>query len=280
MEVVEENIFDRVCSIDNLNEANIEARKNKKKKDVLPYGIRVFDKRNVDNCLLIKLHEDLVNFRYVNPPYKIERRKTDHKWRDLYKIYYYPGNILHHAIMRVISPYLIKWMSTHTFAGIEGRGTTQAADMLKSYLQDVEGTKFFLQEDVVKFYQTGDQDVIVDCLGQRFKDERFMRLMSQVIHHTPSGMQIGFFISQLIMNYLYTPVDNLVVNDMECEYYVRFCDDMVTLSDDKYKLIRIHEAIKDMVENVFHQKLHEPILARVGYEVKNENNHRKRRRGC
>lgn len=272
-------IFDQICTLDNLIQADLEARKNKKHFGVYPYGIRVFDKNNVDNCLLKQLLWQLETETYENQPYTIERRKTDRKWRDLYKVNYYPTHILHHAVMRVIYPYLTARMTRHSFAGTEGKGTTQAADLLKSYLKDKEGTKYFLQEDVCKFYPTIDQDVALSIFSRVFKDRKFLRLMDKLLHHTPSGLQIGFYISQLTANYMYTLVDRLITEKLGAKYYVRFCDDMVILSNDRYFLLKVHKEIKDLVEKVFHQKIHDDyILSRIGYELRNDT-HRKRQRG-
>lgn len=274
------HIFERICMLENLIAADEEARKNKKHFGKYPYGIRVFDKNNVDNCLLKQLLWHLETETYENQPYTVEHRKTDHKWRDLYKANYYPTHILQHAVMRVIYPYLIARMTRHSFAGIEGKGTTQAADLLKEYLKDKEGTKFYLQEDVCKFYPTTDQDVAISMLARIFKDKKFLRLMDKLLHHTPYGLQIGFFISQLIVNYIYTIVDRIVTEKMGAKYYVRFCDDMIVLSDDRYFLQRVHEAIKETVENIFHQKLHEDyVLARIGSELKYDTYRRRRQRG-
>lgn len=274
------HIFEKICTLDNLIEADREARKNKRHSGQYPYGIRVFDKKNVDNCLLKQLLWQLETETYENQPYVIERRKTDHKWRDLYKVNYYPTHILHHAVMRIIYPYLTARMTRHSFAGIEGRGTTQAADLIKKYLKDKDGTKFYLQEDVCKFYPTMDQDVAVSMFSRVFKDKKFLRLMDKLLHHTPNGLQIGFFISQLTANYLYTVIDRVVTEHMGAKYYVRFCDDMVVLSDDRYFLQRVHEAIKETVENIFHQRIHDDyVLSRVGYELKDDIHRRKRRRG-
>ena len=273
-------IFEQICSMDNLIAADQEARKNKKHSGQYPYGIRVFDKQNIDNCLLIELQHQLLTETFENQPYKIEHRKTDHKWRNLYKVNYYPTHILHHAVMRVISPYLISRMTHHCYAGIEKKGTTQAADALKSYLKDCEGTKFYLQEDICKFYPTIDQNVAVDMMKRIFKDKKFIRLIEKLLHHTPQGLQIGFYISQLIANYMYTLVDRVITEKMGAKYYVRFCDDMVILHHDKYFLQKVHQSIQSMVEDVFHQQLHaDYILSRVGYELKNDKTKRHRHRG-
>lgn len=260
-------IFEEICSIENLEAADREARKKKRKKGRYPYGIRIFDKKNVNNRLLLELREQLVNETYENQPYTVERRLTDRKVRDLYKVNYYPTHILHHAVMRVISPYLIARMTRHSYAGIEKKGTTQAADEVKRCLMDRKGTKFYLQEDVKKFYPTIDQDVALKMLTRVFRDEKFLRLADKMLHHTPEGLQIGFYISQLMANYMYTLVDRVVTEQMRAKYYVRFCDDMVVMHHDKYFLKRVHKAIKRTVEQEFNQKLHDDFVwSRVGNE--------------
>lgn len=262
-------IFEKICSMENLIAADVEARRYKKHGGKYPYGVRVFDKLNTGNKLLEELRMQLLSGTYENQPYRVERRMTDRKWRDLYKVNYYPTHILHHAVMRVISPYLIARMTRHCYAGIKDKGTSQAFKEVKRLLRDKDGSKFYLQEDVKKFYPTIDQDVAVKMIGRVFKDKKFMLLIDKLLHHTTGGLQIGFYISQLMANYMYTIVDRVVTEKMKVKNYVRFCDDMVVMSDDRFLLARVHEAIKDTVENVFHQTLHEGnVLSRIGDERK------------
>ena len=95
------NIYSKICAIDNLIEADKKARKGK----LQSIGVRIHDRNREANILA--LHEALINKTYKTSNYHtfiIHEPKE----REIYQLPYYPDRIVHHAIMNILEPI---WMS-------------------------------------------------------------------------------------------------------------------------------------------------------------------------
>lgn len=236
------NIFNDIVDFNNLIEADKKARLNKKRK----YGINRFDKHAHRN--LLKLQKDLIEGTYKTSKYDIFTIIADrgHKEREIYRLPYFPDRIAHHAIMRVIEPYLIKRFTADTYSCIKGRGIHLAAKKLKHVLkEDPVNTKYCLKIDVRKFFPSINQDVMMDQFRLVFKDKKFLDLMSEIIYSTDKGLPIGNYISQFAANLYLTWFDRYVKQDLKIKHYFRYCDDMVFLASTKEEL---HEAFSKIVQ--------------------------------
>lgn len=263
-------LYEQIYNIDNLIEAEGKARRNKKKNGHLPFGIKRFDKHKMQ--YLEELQKSLREETFKTSEYKIMTIKADHgKIREIFKLPYFPDRILHHAILNVIAPYLTKFMIYDSYACVEGKGTTFGVKRVQEALKDRKGTQWFLKLDIKKFYPTIDQDVTMKLLARRFKDKRLLSLLDEIIRSTSPGLPIGLYTSQPLANYILSPMDHYIKEVLRVKYYFRYCDDMVFLSDSKEKLLEVYKAVKEIIENKYHQKLHDNyILSRVGEPIYNE----------
>lgn len=88
-------LHDKLCTIENIEVADDNARKNKNKK----YGINKHDKnRQYENEDLV---DKLFNLKYKTSKYSLYKI-YEPKERIIYRLPYYPDRIAHHAIMNVI----------------------------------------------------------------------------------------------------------------------------------------------------------------------------------
>lgn len=273
-------IYEQIIDMDNLINAEREARRNKKKNGMLPYGIKCFDE-NKDE-LLNRLHKMLINETFKTSDYKIMTMKADHgKIREIYKLPYFPDRILHHAIIRVIEPYLNKTMIYDSYACIKGKGTMFGVKRLQEALKNRNETEWFLKLDIKKFYPTIDHDVTMLLLRRIFKDEKLLSLLEEIIRSTPKGLPIGLYTSQPIANFILSKMDHIIKEEIKIKYYFRYCDDMVLLSDSKEKLQDAYSKIKEIIETKYHQQLHDNyILSRVGEPIYNEKIQRNNKRSA
>lgn len=139
------DIFDKICTIDNVNLADDNARKGKCKQ----YGVVKHDKnRLIENEILV---EELYNLAYKTSKYRTSKI-YEPKERLLYKLPYYPDRITHHAIMNILEPIWTKIFIKHTYSCLKGRGIHKLNKDLKSALKDIEGTTYCLKLDIKKFY--------------------------------------------------------------------------------------------------------------------------------
>lgn len=87
-------LHDKLCTIENIEVADDNARKNKNKK----YGINKHDKnRQYENEDLV---DKLFNLKYKTSKYSLYKI-YEPKERIIYKLPYYPDRIAHHAIHRL-----------------------------------------------------------------------------------------------------------------------------------------------------------------------------------
>lgn len=87
-------LHDKLCTIENIEVADDNARKNKNKK----YGINKHDKnRQYENEDLV---DKLFNLKYKTSKYSLYKI-YEPKERIIYRLPYYPDRIAHHAIMNM-----------------------------------------------------------------------------------------------------------------------------------------------------------------------------------
>lgn len=91
------NLFEKICSLDNIREAERKARKGKSKTK----GVRLFDKDPENN--LLKLQKQLTDLTFRTSEYSVFTI-YEPKERVVYRLPYYPDRIVHHAIMNILEP--------------------------------------------------------------------------------------------------------------------------------------------------------------------------------
>ena len=88
-------LYEKIYSIENLNLADIRARKGKGKS----FGVKKHDKNKDEN--INNLHLLLKDKTFKTSQYKVFTI-FDPKEREIYQLPYYPDRIVHHAIMNVL----------------------------------------------------------------------------------------------------------------------------------------------------------------------------------
>lgn len=179
------NILEKIASWENLLSADREAQAGKTK--MSRYIRRHNERRDEDLKMLQKMILD-GTFKTSQYTHMVIHNDSG-KDRDIYKLPYFPDRVLHHAIMRAIDPMLNNSMIYHTFACIKGKGlhfgVREAKKMLKR-----ENTAWCVKTDFKKFYQSTPHDVVMRELRKKFKDEKFLLLMDNIIRSYDSGPEI------------------------------------------------------------------------------------------
>lgn len=133
------NLYEKICSIENLQLADEKARKGK----LRTYGVIEHDKKREAN--LLKLRETLLNGTFHTSKYDVFTI-YEPKEREIYRLPYFPDRILHHAIMNVLEPIWVSTFTADTYSCIKNRGIHAAAKKVKQALrEDPEGTTFCLK---------------------------------------------------------------------------------------------------------------------------------------
>lgn len=234
-----DNIFSRICSMENLEKADAIARIGKTHRG----EIRDFDKNR--DQLLQELHETLLAGNFHTGEYKT-KEIFDPKHRLICWLPYYQDRIVHQAILNVCGPIWRKVFTRDTYACIKGRGTHAARRRLKEMLsRDPKGTRYCLKVDVHHFYQSIDHDKLMEVVEHKIKDARALALIREIVDSWKEGLPLGSSPSQQLANlFLSYKVDHAMKEHHHVKYMVRYMDDIVFLSGSKDELRRILEVLK------------------------------------
>lgn len=230
------NLYDKICSIENLTMADEKARRGKLKS----YGVKKHDKSREEN--IKKLHRALLNGSFKTSPYFIFRIREP-KEREIYRLPYFPDRIVHHAIMNIMEPIWIKTLTADTYSCIPNKGIHALVKKLKSDLKDVSGTKYCLKLDIKKYYPSINHDILKQIVRRKLKDARLLKLLDEIIDSAP-GVPIGNYLSQYFANLYLAYFDHHIKEFKRVKYYYRYADDIVILSDDKRVLNELFYYIK------------------------------------
>lgn len=230
------NLFEQIISIDNLEAADVIARRGKKKQ----YGIQLHDQDKEMN--IWKLHCRLADRLYQTSKYTTFT-VYEPKERLVYRLPYYPDRIAHHAIMNVLEPIFVSSFIAQSYSCIKGRGIHGAARALKVALRNVPDTLYCLKLDITKFYPSVDHQILKQLLCRKFKDRGLLWLLDEIIDSAP-GLPIGNYLSQYLANFYLTGFDHWLKEVKGVQYYFRYADDLVILSDDKAELHQLLSEIR------------------------------------
>lgn len=157
-----------------------------------------------------------------------------------------------HAVMSVVDEHLKRRFIRTTSASIKGRGMHD----LKSYIErdlheHPDETRFCYKFDISKFYESVNQQSIIDCVRCIFKDEKLIVILERFIRMMPSGVSIGLRSSQGLCNLLLSVhLDHVLKDGLGVSFYYRYCDDGVVLAGTKEELWRIRGIVHNLVESI------------------------------
>jgi RNA-directed DNA polymerase len=229
------NLYEKICSIENLMLADSIARKGKLKQP----GVIEHDRNQEGN--IQQLHEMLVNKTYQTSQYTTFTI-YEPKERVIFRLPYFPDRITHHAVMNILEPLFVSTFTADTYSCIKGRGIHAAANAVMDSLRDHSGTIYCLKLDIRKFYPNVDHAILKQLLRRKIKDQDLLWLLDGIID-SADGLPIGNYLSQYFANFYLTYFDHWMKEDRHVKYYFRYVDDMVILSDSKSYL---HQLLSDI----------------------------------
>lgn len=234
-------IYDKICTMENLYEAHMNARKDK----LFYREVQMVDAD--PEYYLGMIQEMLLNESYKVSEYTVSIINDKGKERELAKLPYFPDRIIQWAIMLQVEHVFMEIFCTHTCASIKGRGISKAQDLLHEYLEDTEGTAYCLKVDVSKFYPSIDHEILKSLLQKKFKDKKLLNLLFKIIDSAPGekGVPIGSYLSQYLANFYLAYFDHYMKEELHLKYVVRYMDDIVILSDSKEELHRVRKLMDE-----------------------------------
>lgn len=249
--------YEDIISLENILAAWKEFAAGKRRKP----DVQAFQSQLMDN--LLELHEELKAGTYRHGGYKAFKI-SDPKPRDIHKATV-RDRLLHHAIYRVLYPLLDRTWISDSFSCRDGKGTHRAMDRYRTFFNKVSKnhtrTCWVLQCDVRKFFASIDHEILLDIFSRRIPDTRVQQLIRSVVVSFDSGapgvgLPLGNLTSQMLVNLYMNEFDQYMKHRIRAQYYIRYADDFVILSESRAWLESILPEIRKFLGERLHLSLH------------------------
>ena len=257
------NVFDEVCSFENLWLAYRRARRGKRYDE----PAACFDFRAEDRILQLgtELREGMYSpgayhHFWIHEP---KRRKISAApFRD---------RVVHHAVVNVLEPFYEARFSASSYACRRGKGTHAAMERAH---WGVRNCRWMLKGDIVKFFPSVDHAVLKSVLWRHVADPRLGDLIEKLIDSgrgildeerqpcwfagddllAPAerycGLPIGNLTSQFFANVLLNELDQYVHRSIRPRDYVRYSDDFILFDHDKEKLADARDRLAEFTDGL------------------------------
>lgn len=174
------------------------------------------------------------------------RRRYDtsaRKWRVTNEPAQWPDQYIHHALVRVLMPVMMRGMDPYCCGSIRGRGTLMGKKAIERWMRkDPKGTRYCMSLDIHHFYDSLQPAVVLDRMRQLVKDRRVLELIERV---TKDGILIGAYPSQWFANTTLQPLDHLIrEGGYGVAHYMRYMDNFTIFGPNKRKLRKLRAVIE------------------------------------
>lgn len=165
------------------------------------------------------------------------------KWRTVSEPVQWPDQYVHHALIQVLEPVMMRGMDNYCCGSIKKRGPLYAKKAIEKWMvHDRKGTHYGFCGDIKHFYDSLTPEVVMTRMRQLIKDHRVMDLIQRVIE---DGIMIGAYTSQWFANTVLQPLDMMIRQSGLCSHYVRYMDNLTVFGKNKRKLRRLKQKIEE-----------------------------------
>lgn len=161
----------------------------------------------------------------------------------------YDEQVLHHALVNVLEPIILKGIYFHAYGSLPNRGAHGAKKYIEKWIKhDPRNCKYFLKMDIKQFFASVPHDLLSEHIRKYIHDEKYLDILFRVLNSTGIGLPLGFHTSHWLANWYLQGLDRYIKQELRVKYYIRYMDDMIIFGANKRKL---HKARQE-IENYLH----------------------------
>jgi len=228
---------------------------------------------------IFQLQEDLTTFQYLHAPYD-QFYVTDPKQRRISKASV-RDRLVHQVVYDVLNEALDEKFIFHSLSSRLGKGThigvSQLHQMIKKVSKNGKLPCYALKMDIRRFFDTIDHQILKILLRKNIQDEKAMGLIDAIIDSFRVndgvtgniGIPLGNVTSQLFANLYLNELDDFVKQTLREKYYLRYSDDFIILSNDRFHLKNLIDAIRKFLAENLRLELHpkKVIIRKLGQGI-------------
>lgn len=255
------NLYDELCSFENLCRAFRKAKRNKKPtRQILEFSVHVEKE-------LLQLKHELETMTYEPQPLK-HFVVRDPKTR-LISASHFRDRVVHHAVCNIIDPIFDKTFISDSYANRRRKGTLAAVLKFDDYKRSISGNGkllskakdnnqiygYVLKADIRHYFDTVDHEILMNIISRKIKDQKVLWLVKKIIDNhdceiPDKGMPIGNMTSQFFANVYLNELDYFVKHKLKAKRYIRYVDDFVILDGSKEKLEFYKSEINEFLKTI------------------------------
>ena len=177
------NLWESLCSYENLDLAFRKARKRKTKKEY----VQQFE-QNLHNNLQ-QLRIELLMHCYQPHPLKTFIVR-DPKTRKISKAEF-RDRVIHHVLCNILEPIFDKTFIYDSYANRKGKGTLKAIQRFDQFKRKIYNKKkrqgYVFKADIKHYFQEIDHQILLDMIVHKVQDKSVIWLIKQIIANQPNG---------------------------------------------------------------------------------------------
>ena len=250
----QQNLFERICSIQELERAFKAVKRNGGAPGVDGVSIEEFESRLSRE--LTQLKKDIESWNYQpSPVRRVEIPKPGNAGVRLLGIPTVRDRILHASIKAVLEPIFEAVFSEHSYGFRPGRNQRQAVEAAQKIVQS--GKEYVVDIDLSKFFDRIHHDRLINRLKLQVADKRVLRLIGIILRSgimqdglvepSTEGSVQGSPLSPLLSNIVLDELDKeLERRELE---FCRFADDSNIFVKSQKAAERVMQTVSKFIEN-------------------------------
>lgn len=242
-------LWEKFIDRDNIKLAIKEVNKTHRSKFGKPNKVVLWVETNLEECVnnLIGIVSD-ENFKPSPTKHKTIWDNSAMKYREIDEPPLWPDQYIHHMLIQVLQPIMMRGMDYWCCASIKGRGTKRGIRGIKRWMRNEEETKYAAELDIYHFYDSLKQNVVIKRMKKLIKDKKILAFIKKL---TFDGIKIGAYFSQWFANTVLQELDVFIRQQLHIKYYIRYMDNLTLFSNNKTKLHYALNKIKSQLKSYF-----------------------------
>ena len=268
------NLFCKLIDYDNLKCAAINAAKGKAHKSSVKRAMRDLD-RTV-RSLQKKLIDGTWRPRKLHIGHHIKDGLSG-KDRVIVCPDFVGEQIIHHAVIQIISPLVIGTFFRWSCGSIPGRGQESMIHHLEKVIRShPKKCKYCVKLDVAKFFDTISTLSILKTCKRFIRDRKFLLILAHLLRGNRilqpngsvkhAGIPIGFYTSPWFANISLNKIDHIIKDKFGVFLYARFMDDMILFDPNRRKLKQVVSTIEEELKKFKLKYKYQPQIHRFNCE--------------
>ena len=231
------HLWERMIAPENIKTAIRNASKGKRKRE---YVRLVFENQDY----YVQYYQRLAaEYRHRRKPPKVIYDGISRKQREII-VPSFDEQVLHHMAVNTLAPIIQKGKYEHAHGSVPNTGPAAGRKTIKKWIgHQTKNVKYFLKMDIRQFFGSVPHDRLEAMAGRKIHDEKFLRLLHEIISCTDKGLPLGFHTSHWLANWYLQDLDHFIKEELKAVHYIRYMDDMVIFGPNKRELHRMRAAI-------------------------------------